>query len=813
VATPLLVLVALVCAPLLVSSAASFGFVQVNFATPQTPQTTVLLTYTKAQTAGNLNVVLVGWSDSTAKITSVTDSHGNPYVLAVGPTVESGKATQAIYYAKNIKAATANSNTVTVKFTTEAIFPDIRVAEYSGIDRSVPVDVAVAGQGSGTSSSSGSVTTRDANDLLVGASLVQGHTTAPGAGYTERVITSPDGDMLEDAIATKIGSYSATAVLTSSAWIMQMVAFRAAGPTIASLSRTSGSVGSSVTITGANFGATQGTSTVTFNGMAATPSWSAGTIAVTVPSRATTGNVVVTVAGVASNAVNFAVTSGAAAGIAAVQHASLDAGTTSATTLAFKANNARGNWIAVCVRAGAINEAITVTDSSKNTYKEALQSNQTSDGFTYAIFYAENILGGANTIRIGDSVSATLRVAILEYSGVATSKSLDAAATAQGSGASPGSGNAKTTANGDLLLGAIMTADQETFTAGAGYKIEESAPAEPGTKLVVEDQIQKAAGTATAGATLKGADFWAAGVTAFKAAGGSVGAQPVLSMVPASANFANVPVGETNTQTVKVSNTGSTTLSVAQTTGPGTGFHVSGLTLPLTLAPGASAPLTLSFTPTSSGSFTSSFALVSNASNSPSAIALSGTAVGATLQLSASATTLNFGIAALITSSIHSVTLTNTGNSNVSISQLRVTGKGFSLSGLGLPLTLSAKQTVSFNVVFAPTLAGATTGSVSVISTATNSPLSISLSGSGTKAAHSVTLNWAASASAVRGYYVYSKTQASGALAKLNSTPIAVTTYTDISVLAGQTYYYYVTAVDSGGVESAASNEVTAAIP
>ncbi len=78
---------------------------------------------------------------------------------------------------------------------------------------------------------------------------------------------------------------------------------------IAGLSVTSGPVGTSVTITGTNFGATQGTSTVTFNGTAGVPtSWSATVIVVPVPSGATTGNVVVTVGGVASNGVMFTVT-------------------------------------------------------------------------------------------------------------------------------------------------------------------------------------------------------------------------------------------------------------------------------------------------------------------------------------------------------------------------------------------------------------------------------------------------------------------------------------------------------------------------
>jgi hypothetical protein len=80
-------------------------------------------------------------------------------------------------------------------------------------------------------------------------------------------------------------------------------------PSITSLNPTFGQVGTSVTITGTNFGTTQGTSTVKFNGIAATPSgWSGTSVVAPVPSGATTGNVVVTVGGVASSGVNFTVT-------------------------------------------------------------------------------------------------------------------------------------------------------------------------------------------------------------------------------------------------------------------------------------------------------------------------------------------------------------------------------------------------------------------------------------------------------------------------------------------------------------------------
>jgi lysophospholipase L1-like esterase len=82
-------------------------------------------------------------------------------------------------------------------------------------------------------------------------------------------------------------------------------------PAITNINPTSGPTGTSVIITGNNFGATQGTSTVKFNGITATStSWSATSITAPVPAGATTGAVVVTVGGIASNGVTFTVTSG-----------------------------------------------------------------------------------------------------------------------------------------------------------------------------------------------------------------------------------------------------------------------------------------------------------------------------------------------------------------------------------------------------------------------------------------------------------------------------------------------------------------------
>src|SRR5260370_18779136 len=142
----------------------------------------------------------------------------------------------------------------------------------------------------------------------------------------------------------------------------------------------------------------------------------------------------------------------AQAGVALVQHACRDAGTTTSSSRAFASPNTGGNWIAICVRAGSSSaQVFTVADSNGNTYHSAFQLGIAANPITFAIFYAENVKGGANTITVSDTVSAPFRFAILEYSGVATSNSLDVTITAQGASTSPNNGNLTTTAHVDLL--------------------------------------------------------------------------------------------------------------------------------------------------------------------------------------------------------------------------------------------------------------------------------------------------------------------------------------------------------------------------
>ena len=210
-----------------VSTPAPIAFVQVNAATPQSNQSAVTVAYTSAQVAGDTNILAIGWNNATSNITSVTDSAGNTYQLAV-PTARGPGLSQAIYYATNIKAAAAGANTVTVTFNTATPFIDIRALEYSGLDPVNPFDVGASASGNGTSANSGSVTTTAARELVFGAGMTGGVFSAAGTNFTNRIITAQDGDIAEDRFVTTTGSYSATASLSGSAsWLMQVAAFKA----------------------------------------------------------------------------------------------------------------------------------------------------------------------------------------------------------------------------------------------------------------------------------------------------------------------------------------------------------------------------------------------------------------------------------------------------------------------------------------------------------------------------------------------------------------------------------------------------------
>jgi len=184
---------------------------------------------------------------------------------------------------------------------------------------------------------------------------------------------------------------------------------------------------------------------------------------------------------------------------------------------------------------------------------------------------------------------------------------------------------------------------------------------------------------------------------------------------------------------------------------------------------------------------------------------------GPTASLSVSTSSLDFGGVLVGGSSVYEVSLTNTGDSNITFSGLSATGPGFAASGVDSHTTLTPGETAALNVTFAPKEMGSAAGSVTVSSS--GGRLSIAVAGRGGEhSSRSVALNWEPSTSEVIGYYVY-RLVANGTYAKVNYAPEVLTEFTDVNILRGETYTYVVTAIDADNQESDYSDPVMATIP
>lgn len=152
------------------------------------------------------------------------------------------------------------------------------------------------------------------------------------------------------------------------------------------------------------------------------------------------------------------------------------------------------------------------------------------------------------------------------------------------------------------------------------------------------------------------------------------------------------------------------------------------------------------------------------------------------------------------------------------VNSAAVAGTGFTLSGNTFPVILNTGQSLTLNVQFDPTVAGAATGTLTILSTSATSPTAIvALSGSGVATVtYEVDLSWAAPSSSsdpVLGYNVYRSISGASSYQQLNSSAITQTTYADTSVQAGQSYDYEVESVDAAGLTSSPSNVLTLPIP
>jgi hypothetical protein len=304
---------------------------------------------------------------------------------------------------------------------------------------------------------------------------------------------------------------------------------------------------------------------------------------------------------------------------------------------------------------------------------------------------------------------------------------------------------------------------------------------------------------------------------------------PLLTLSAASFDFKTVALGQTVTQPLRLTNTGTAPLHLSSLSLSSKQFVIAGPSVPQVILPNLYLDYSLAFTPSNAGNASASLAIQSDASNSLASAALSGVGEKAVSSLQVSPALLNFGSLTLQTTSTKNVTLQNTGDINLTINGITVVGAGFGYADLSPGYRLPPNQQVTFQVWFKPQVKGSASGTVSILSANLASPASLSLMGNGvaqppsptppappslpSAVQHSVHLTWAASTSSVVGYRVYRAASADGPFGVLSTDTLMATDYDDSTVSSGTTYYYQVTAFDSSGEESAGSNVAPAVIP
>lgn len=209
---------------------------------------------------------------------------------------------------------------------------------------------------------------------------------------------------------------------------------------------------------------------------------------------------------------------------------------------------------------------------------------------------------------------------------------------------------------------------------------------------------------------------------------GTGAAAPIVSLTPATLTFANQDLGTTSSpQLITLKNTGGAALTVSSVTA--TGDFASTNTCGSSVGAGASCTISVTFAPTASGSRNGAITITDNAADSPQTVIVAGTGVAAPA-VTLSVPSLNFSSQPVGTASAaQTVTLTNSGTANLTISGITESGAFTETNTCGPSLVPQA--TCSISVVFAPTAAGTASGSLKITDNAPNSPQTVAIGGAG----------------------------------------------------------------------------------
>ena len=245
------------------------------------------------------------------------------------------------------------------------------------------------------------------------------------------------------------------------------------------------------------------------------------------------------------------------------------------------------------------------------------------------------------------------------------------------------------------------------------------------------------------------------------------GAKPATHSITISPNplaFGDVTINSSSSRTITITNNGTVDLVISEVSINGDGFTLSGViiiswalidnvaniiqvtlpevTTPITIVAGTSLTIAVQFSPIEVKAYTGTITLTHNAGNSPITISLTGTGIEPRPNIEISHRILNFDEVLINSSKSLTITITNTGTVDLEISEVSISGDGFTLFRVGNPITISAGNSTNIAVQFSPIEVKAYTGTITLTHNAGNSPITIPLTGTGAEpATHSITVS------------------------------------------------------------------------
>lgn len=520
--------------------------------------------------------------------------------------------------------------------------------------------------------------------------------------------------------------------------------------TISGFTPGSGAVGSLVMISGTGFNATAASNTVKFNGTNATVSSASATqLAVTVPTGATTGPIVVTNSlGTVTSTSNFVVAPGSSGNIsvAAVSPASLSygnvlLGSTSVARSVTVTNNGTAPLNIATVVISGVSASDYVVSSNTCSSAIAIAANcvismtfspSVVGSRSAALQISSDASNGTQSVPlsgVGASVLVTVAPTTLAYAGqIVNTVSAAKLVTVTNNGVSSLTVGALTLSGANASDYAIASNGcSSAVAAGANCAISLTFnPMTTGSRTATL-QIPSNASNGTQSVSLSG-----------------TGIASTASVTPASLTYANQLVNTTSAgQSVTVTNSGTSPLNVSSVTLAGANaadFVIASNGCSAAVANGGNCVISLTFKPTTAGSRTATLQIASDANNGLQSVPLNGTGIAAVA--SVAPTSLTYASQLINTiSAAQSVTVTNSGTSPLTVSSVTLVGTNpgdYTISANGCSAALAVGSNCVIGVTFKPTLAGSRSATLQIASDASNGTQSVTLIGTGISAMASV---------------------------------------------------------------------------